>query len=58
MTTLARLLARKQEVIDRLQGDPGTHEREELERLLEKINTALSFLDEARPGTSESRDEP
>ena len=47
---LARLLARKQEVIDRLQGNPDMHEREELERLLEKINTALSFLERGAAG--------
>jgi hypothetical protein len=52
MTTLERLLVQKQQVIDRLQENPGPQEREELERLLEKIDTALSFLDEARPGTS------
>jgi hypothetical protein len=49
---LARLLAQKQQVIERLQENPGPQEREELGRLLEKIDTALSFLDEARPGTS------
>jgi hypothetical protein len=47
MTTLERLLVQKQQVIDRLQENPGPQEREELERLLEKIDTALSFLDEA-----------
>ncbi len=52
MTTLARLLAQKQQLIERLEGNPGTEERNEIERLLEKINTALYFLDEAGPGTS------
>jgi hypothetical protein len=53
MTTLAKLLARKQQLIDRLQENPGPEERDEIERLLEKINTALSFLAEAGTGTSE-----
>jgi Mg2+ and Co2+ transporter CorA len=53
VTTLARLLAQKQRLIDRLQGNPGPEEREEIERLLEQINTALDFLDEAGPGISE-----
>jgi len=52
-TTLARLLAQKQELIERLQGDPGPEERAEIERLLEKIDTALDLLDDARPGISE-----
>jgi hypothetical protein len=47
MTILARLLAQMQQVIDRLQENPDPQEREELECLLEKIDTALSFLDEA-----------
>jgi hypothetical protein len=34
-------------VIDRRQEDPGPQEREELERLLDTIDTALYFLDEA-----------
>jgi hypothetical protein len=32
MTTLAKLLARKQQLLERLQQDPGPHEREEIER--------------------------
>jgi hypothetical protein len=55
---LARLLAQKQQVIERLQENPGPQEHEELERLLEKIDTALCFLDEAGPGTGRRRDEP
>ena len=46
MTTLAKLLAQKQELVDRLQEeDIGPEERDEIERLLEKINTALDLLD-------------
>jgi hypothetical protein len=40
MTTLAKLLAQKQELIARLQHeDIGPEERDEIERLLEKIET-------------------
>jgi hypothetical protein len=52
MTTLAKLLARKRQLLERLQEDPGQHERDEIERQLEEIDTALSFLDEAGPGKS------
>ena len=51
MTTLAKLLARKQQLLERLQEDPGQHERDEIERQLEEIDTALNF-NEAGPGTS------
>jgi predicted CopG family antitoxin len=47
MTTVARLLARKQQLLERLQEDTGSHEREEIERLLAEIDTALNALDEA-----------
>jgi hypothetical protein len=52
MTTLANLLARKQELIEPLQENPGLHEREEIERQLAEIDEALNLLDEAGPGTS------
>ena len=52
MTTLAKLLARKRQLIERLDEDPGPEEREELERALEQINAALDSLDEAGPGIS------
>jgi hypothetical protein len=45
MTTMAKLLANKGELLRRLEKDPGPNEREEIERLLEKINTALDLLD-------------
>jgi len=51
MTTLAKLLAEKQQLIERLEKNPGRQEREAIERLLQKINTALDLLDEAGPGT-------
>jgi hypothetical protein len=52
LTTVGRLLIRKRELIARLQGNPGPHERNEIERLLGKIDTALDLLGEARPVTS------
>ena len=55
MTTLARLLARKQQLLERLQEDPGPHERDEIERQLEEIDAALNSLDEAGPGKSSDK---
>jgi len=54
VTTLARLLAQKQQLIERLEEGPGPHEREEIERLLEEIEEELRLLDEAGPGTSQT----
>ena len=34
MTSLAKLLARKQRMLERLQEGPGPHERDEIERFL------------------------
>ena len=56
MTTFAKLLARRQQLVERLEEGPGSHEREEIERLLVEIDEALDLLDEARPGSSK-RDE-
>ena len=53
MTTLAKLLAEKQQLIERLQEGPGPEEREQIERLLEQINAALDSLDKAGPGGSD-----
>jgi hypothetical protein len=50
MTALAKLLVQKQELIARLQQeDIGPEERDEIERLLEKIEAALDLLDKAGP---------
>ena len=49
MTTAAELLARKQQLMERLQQAPGPHERDEIERPLAMINAALNRLDEAPP---------
>ena len=46
MTTIAKLLAQKQRLLERLQGDPGPHVREEIERLLAEIDAELNQLDE------------
>jgi hypothetical protein len=51
MTTLAKLLARKQQLLERLL-EAGQHERDEIERQLEEIDRALNSLDEAGPGKS------
>jgi len=50
MTTVANLLARKQLLLERLQENPGPHERDEIERLLAQIDTALGLLDQTGPG--------
>jgi hypothetical protein len=47
MKTLATLLARKQELLRRLAEDPRPNERDEIERLLQKIEIALDLLDNA-----------
>ena len=52
MTTLAKLLARKQQLVERLEEEPGSHEREEIERQLAEIDEALNSLDDAGLGPS------
>jgi hypothetical protein len=51
MTTFGKLLAQKQRIVERLQEDPGPEERDEIERLLEKLDAALDSLDETALGT-------
>ena len=51
MTTVANLLARKQLLLDRLQEDPDPKERDEIERVLAQIETALNLLD--KPGSAD-----
>jgi hypothetical protein len=53
MTTLAKLLEQKKEMIDRLQEDPGPEDREQIEQLLAKINRALDLLEGAGVGGSD-----
>ncbi|MBR0808465.1 hypothetical protein JQ636_33465 [Bradyrhizobium japonicum] len=53
MSAVANLLARKQSLLERLQSRTGPNEREEIERLLAQIETALNLLesgDVAAPG--------
>lgn len=45
MSTVAKLLARKQALLERLESDPGPSEREEIATLLAKIEAALTLLD-------------
>jgi hypothetical protein len=47
MTSLAKLLTQKQQLLGRLEDGPGPNERAELERLLEKVDAALSSLEPA-----------
>jgi hypothetical protein len=51
--TPATLLAQKQELVERLQRDPGPNERDRIERLLADIDEALNFLD--RDGSGQGR---
>jgi hypothetical protein len=53
MTTLAKLLAEKQQLIERLQEDPGPEEQDQIGQLLAKINKALDLLDGAGAGGSD-----
>ena len=46
MTTIAKLLAQKQRLLERLQEDPGPHVREEIDRLLAEIDAELNQLDD------------
>jgi len=55
-TTVAKLLARKRQLLERLQEDLGPNEREEIERLLEENDTALNQLEETGPGTSSDQE--
>jgi hypothetical protein len=52
-STATKLLAQKEELLQRLEQGPGDKERAEIEQLLAKINTALNLLDEAGPGKTE-----
>ncbi len=50
MITVPELLARKQLLLERLrEDDPGPHEREQIERLLAQIDTALSLIEAEEP---------
>ncbi|MCA6121236.1 hypothetical protein J6500_04850 [Bradyrhizobium sp. WSM 1704] len=45
MSTVAKLLARKQALLERLENEPGPNEREEIQALLAQIETALNLLE-------------
>ena len=46
MTTVAKLLARKQQLIERLEEELSLREREEIERMILKIDAALTWLEQ------------
>ena len=45
MTSTAHLLTQKQDLLSRLEEFPGPNERDEIERLLDKIDTELNAVD-------------
>lgn len=55
MSTAATLLARKQQLMERLRELPGPNERDQIERLLAQIDAALDLLDQAPESGQESR---
>jgi hypothetical protein len=57
MTTLANLLARKQKLLERLQENPGDNERDEIERLIAQINTALDLLEAPNDSSDDAANE-
>jgi hypothetical protein len=56
MTSLAKLLTQKQQLLSRLEEDPGPNERAELERILEKVDAALTSLEPAPSDMAEDHD--
>ncbi|WP_439400195.1 hypothetical protein ACRQ5Q_42165 (plasmid) [Bradyrhizobium sp. PMVTL-01] len=54
MSTVAKLLARKQALLERLESGPGPNEREEIQAQLAQIETVLNLLELTdTPGPSE-----
>ena len=54
MSTIAKLQAQKELLLEKLKSEPGPNEREEIQTLLTKIETALSLLGrEAGPPTED-----
>jgi hypothetical protein len=49
MAIIAKLLARKQQLVERLQENLDLREREEIERRLAGIDAALNLLDDVTP---------
>jgi hypothetical protein len=56
MTSLAKLLTRKQQLLARLEEEPGPNERTELERILKNVDAALSSLEPAPGDMAEDHD--
>jgi hypothetical protein len=44
MSAVAKLLAQKEQLLARLEGDPGSNESAGIQALLAKIETALKLL--------------
>lgn len=44
MSAVAKLLSQREQLLARLEGDPGPNERAEIQALLAKIETALKLL--------------
>jgi hypothetical protein len=45
MTSIAALLTRKKHLLSRLEESPGSNERDEIERLLERVDAKLNAVD-------------
>jgi hypothetical protein len=52
MTTVEKLLTRKQRLVERLLEHPDLEEQDQIERQLKKIDTALHLLDNVSANTS------
>ena len=57
MTTVAKLLSRKQRLLERLHENPGSHERNEIVRRLMQTETALDLREEAGPAETSDDDD-
>jgi predicted CopG family antitoxin len=53
MTTIVKLLERKQKLLELLQANPGPNERDEIEGQLAQIDTALDMLEEPGENSEE-----
>lgn len=53
MSTVAKLLGQRQQLLARLDADPGPNERAEIQALLAKIETALKLLAAQVPSESD-----
>jgi len=51
-TTVANLLAQKQELLELLEEGPGPNERDQIEAMLARIDAALNLLDEPVSATN------